>query len=431
MRFRIVAVVAALALPLASAPAAAGEDVTRVLLVGDSVTQGSAGDWTWRYRLWKHLEAAGTPVDFVGPRNDLWDAEQMSPGSQEYVDPAFDTDHAAYWATAYVAQKYAVAELVATYRPEVIVVSYGVNDFFGYWQPAATVLAQAASFVAAARSADPDVDIVLSRIPQTWLTGVPALNEGLPDVATSLDSVRSRVVVTDLPEGVVEYTDTYDPAHLSASGEVKVAAAVADALAGLGVGRPYPRPLPKVPNGPRRPATLTVSAKRSVAHLSWRNPPGATGAYIWMRDVSAGGPWVRLAGPVEKKNTWPAAGLARGHDYEFRLQATKGSAVAEDIFSSTVRITRPPPRVAAVRVISKRRALRLRWWPAWRVGDDVRYLVSWWPDGGRDRLRVRLTDRPRTVLRKLRTGYHYRLRVTAVKNGVAGRGTRATGITLG
>ena len=44
----------------------------RVLLVGDSVTQGSAGDSTWRYRLWKHLEATTAgPVDLVGPRNDL------------------------------------------------------------------------------------------------------------------------------------------------------------------------------------------------------------------------------------------------------------------------------------------------------------------------------------------------------------------------
>ena len=57
-------------------PSAAGaEDVdpVRILLVGDSVTQGSAGDWTWRYRLWKHFDAAGVAVDFVGPRNDLYD----------------------------------------------------------------------------------------------------------------------------------------------------------------------------------------------------------------------------------------------------------------------------------------------------------------------------------------------------------------------
>ncbi|MFC7503453.1 hypothetical protein, partial [Nocardioides sp. GCM10030258] len=39
------------------------DDVVRVLIVGDSVTQGSSGDWTWRYRLWRHLQDAGLAVD--------------------------------------------------------------------------------------------------------------------------------------------------------------------------------------------------------------------------------------------------------------------------------------------------------------------------------------------------------------------------------
>lgn len=429
MRIVAAALAGVMILPLASAPAA-GDGVTTVLLVGDSVTQGSAGDWTWRYRLWKHFEASGTPVDFVGPRNDLWDREQMRPGSQDYVDPAFDTDHAAQWATAFVAQTYPISELVGTYHPDVVVESFGVNDFFGYWQPPAVVLAQAESFVAAARSADPDVDVVLSRLPQTWLTGVPALNDGLPELARSLDSPRSRVVVTATPE-VVEFTDTYDPAHLSATGEVKVAAAMADALAEIGVGRPYPRPLPQVPNGPRLPATLTVSAKGRMADLSWTDPPGATGEYVWMRDASAREPWTRVAGPVEDRDSWRVKGLPKGHDHQFRLQATKGTAVAEDVFSNTVRVRRPPPRIAAVRVTSKRRALRLRWWPKWQVARDVTYRVSWWPERRRGLVRLRVTNRPRTVIHNLRPGHSYRLRVSAVKAGVPGPGHTAVGITLG
>ena len=43
----------------------------RILIVGDSMTQGSAGDWTWRYGLWKHLDDADVDVDFVGPNDDL------------------------------------------------------------------------------------------------------------------------------------------------------------------------------------------------------------------------------------------------------------------------------------------------------------------------------------------------------------------------
>ena len=83
---------------VASTPSSAAPDEpVRILLVGDSMTQESSGDWTWRYRLWQHLTKHGVSVDFVGPRNDLWEYVEAHDGSQAYVDPAFDRDHAAYW----------------------------------------------------------------------------------------------------------------------------------------------------------------------------------------------------------------------------------------------------------------------------------------------------------------------------------------------
>ncbi len=59
-----------------------GDDsATRVLLFGDSITQGRPGDWTWRYRLWQQLRDTGRPVDFVGP------AENLVGDSLDYADP--------------------------------------------------------------------------------------------------------------------------------------------------------------------------------------------------------------------------------------------------------------------------------------------------------------------------------------------------------
>jgi len=432
MRYRIgaAALAGVLALPLAPAPATGEDGVTTLLLTGDSVTQGSAGDWTWRYRLWKHFELTGTPVDFLGPRDDLYDFNHFAPGSYDYADPGFDRDHAAVWASSFTSPSYAVADLVTRFQPDVVVELLGINDLVGNLDQPQTVLAETADYVAQARSADPGVDVVLTALPQTWIVGAEDYNAGLPALAEVLSTPRSRIVVARA-QPLTKFIDTWDPAHLSATGEVKVAAAVADALAVLGIGEPYPRPLPQVPNGPRRPASLRATAGADFADLSWVDPPGATGEYLWMRDVSVGEPWRQVGGPFEKPDTWRAEGLERGHDYEFRLQATKGTAVAADIFSNPVRITRPQPRVAAVQVISKRRALRLRWWPEWQVADDVKYLVSWWPAGRRERLRVRLTGHPRTVIHDLPAGHSYRLRVAALKDGVPGRGTRVLGITLG
>lgn len=34
-----------------------------VMIVGDSITQGKEGDWTWRYRLWEWFNDQGVQVD--------------------------------------------------------------------------------------------------------------------------------------------------------------------------------------------------------------------------------------------------------------------------------------------------------------------------------------------------------------------------------
>lgn len=422
------ALAAALVITLVPATSSSGDELARVLLVGDSVTQGSSGDWTWRYRLWQHLVATGRPVDFVGPRDDLFDAKKPGSSSHDYVDAAFDTDHAAYWQTAFVAPKYPVADLIRQYHPEVIVVGLGLNDLFGYWQSPQAVLEEVREFVEQARSADASVDVVVVGLPQTWIQGAVAFNSGLPDLARDLDTGTSHVVVAT-PDPFVEYEDTYDPAHLSASGEVKLTAAVADALAGLGFGSTYPRPLPQVPNGPRLPASLSLKGAAGSATLTWSNPPGATGEYIWQRDISTDSAWRKLAGPVAE-STWHVTGLQRGHDYAFRLQATKGSAVARDIFSSEVRFTRPPPRIAGVQVTSRRHALRVRWWPRWQVAGDVRYTISWRRKGDRGQPQIRQTGSPRFVIRRLPTHQEYRLVVRAWKGGVPGPRTRFAGIPV-
>ena len=122
----------AVALLLAAAPQPAARaslpEPVRILLVGDSVTQGSSGDWTWRYRLWQHLVADGVGVDLVGPSDDLYDNVTGQRGSHEYVDPAFDQDHAARWGMQFATQDVPVADLVAEYHPDVVVEGLGLND---------------------------------------------------------------------------------------------------------------------------------------------------------------------------------------------------------------------------------------------------------------------------------------------------------------
>lgn len=39
----------------------------KVMVVGDSISHGHEGDYTWRYRLWQWFNTQGVAATFVGP----------------------------------------------------------------------------------------------------------------------------------------------------------------------------------------------------------------------------------------------------------------------------------------------------------------------------------------------------------------------------
>ena len=344
----------------ASARQASGEPL-RVLIVGDSVTQGSAGDFTWRYRLWAHLTAGGAAVDFVGPRDDLQDNIDGGAGSQDYADPAFDRDHAARWGQTlafFVRDVAPIEDLVATYHPDVVIEMLGVNDLTFLTHSADRVASDMRAFVAKARSADPAVDVVLGHLSQTWYDKVPEFNALLDGLAIELDDATSRVTTAAVDTGFALQLDTWDPAHPNAQGEVLIAAAMADALAGLGLATPYPRPVPVVPLGPRQAAVVQATATDGGASLTWTGPPGADHEIVWLRDVSLHQGWTPLPDRVAAKTT-TLSGLTNGHTYAVTLQPVKGYwPAADDVRSAVVRVRPlppPPGEVVLTRAWSPRR----------------------------------------------------------------------------
>lgn len=392
--------------------AAAPSGPVRILLVGDSVTQGSAGDWTWRYRLHQHLTAAGVPFDLVGPRNDLYDDVTSTHGSLAYVDPVFDSDHAARWGMWVGLPDVPIGTLVATYDPDVVVEMLGANDVLS-GDPPELVVQRVADFVEEARSAKPTVDVVLAEATQHWFAGVPELNAGLDEVAASSTSADSAVVVADTATGYQPGPDTWDNSHPNARGEVRIAAAVADSLHLLGVGPPAARPLALPQVGPRTGAWLSARAGDGSAELQWTGPPGATAQYVWLRDRTLGEPWRRLPVPVTG-SSWSTGWLSNGHLYDFRLQPVKGDDEPEGrVFSNVQTLT---PRAAAptsLRAVAGRRCARLSWA---RVGGASDYRVRLQRATGW--ALVARTARPRAVVQDLPAARSWRFAVTATRDGV-------------
>ncbi|UAL28317.1 hypothetical protein K8W59_10460 [Nocardioides rotundus] len=237
-RRRRVAVLAGVLLA-ASALAGCEKDGTgdgvRIMLVGDSITQGRVGDWTWRYRLARTLEDQGVSFDLVGPEDGVYDERTGDVGADGYRDPDFDTDHAARWGATYADLGPDIADQVEDERAQIVVNALGTNDLLRDGRSPAQVARSAETLVANARSVDARVDVVLVHIPGRT-RDAEDLNARLDALADRLDRPDSRVVTGTVPGGYLTDEDLYDGLHPDASGERKIARGVARALAEVGVG---------------------------------------------------------------------------------------------------------------------------------------------------------------------------------------------------
>src|SRR5213595_3090395 len=109
------------------------ERMLRFMPVGDSMTIGSAGEHTWRYRMWEHLcETYGGPFALVGPRETLYDKATDAPVSYEYADPDFPRAHLAGWGEGWLHMAPLIGEAVLSCRADVLLVSLGLIDLGFY-----------------------------------------------------------------------------------------------------------------------------------------------------------------------------------------------------------------------------------------------------------------------------------------------------------
>lgn len=216
--------------------------------VGDSMTIGSAGEHTWRYRMWQHLrDTYGRPFALVGPRETLHDKATDTPTSYEYADPDFPRAHLAGWGEGWLHMAPLIGDAVRSYRADVLLVSLGLIDL-GFYTNAEQTAENTRRFIAEARSANPRVRmVILPVIPNVraeedpeFATQVTLFNELLAKTVANLDEPRSPLLLASPPASYDINLDTYDGTHPNANGEHKIAEAFAEAMyQGWGVGEGY------------------------------------------------------------------------------------------------------------------------------------------------------------------------------------------------
>jgi hypothetical protein len=324
------------------------------MVVGDSISQGSSGDYTWRYRLYEHLVSDGLTPQMVGPSNWLFNNVTSVQGDCTYADPVFENAHDATWGRMLADEMTTIQGEVSQSQPDYLLVLLGINDLsFGRTDVAGTE-ANLRTFVANARAGNPKIKIVLGLLlpkasePAGLTAQVAQYNGDLPGIAAQLSTSSSPVVVADDASAINTATDLWDGTHPNAEGEIKIAAGFADALASdFGLGSAYPTPLPTVPTGPLVAPQLTVTPGDGQAQLSWTLTPGATGYMVWQENVTAGETtFYELPYPLTASNDpWTAGLLLDGGNYQYKLQACKG--VNCGAFSNTVSVTPTGPTPAA------------------------------------------------------------------------------------
>ncbi|MGF7239408.1 MAG: GDSL-type esterase/lipase family protein [Frankia sp.] len=328
----------------AAAPAAATP--VKIMVVGDSISQGHTGDYTWRYRFWQHLKADQVSFDLVGPKTTVWDATNAA-GTNLYLDPNFDQDHDAVWGEPVIKEKDTIAAEMAQANPDVLLVDLGVNDMSWGYTDAAGTAANMATFIANARSTNPTIKIVLSELTPRGSTSSGAsnaiiadYNSRLLDLANQLSTTQSPVVIANPTVGFTPDTDTYDGTHPTPSGEYKIAAAFSDALANdFGIGQPFGA-IPAAPAWPLPPTTLSAAPGNGQMTLTWTPTPGADGYYVYQRDITTGGQFQQLPLSVPGPS-FTGGYLTNGHTYEYALATIRGTTIGP--LSTTTRVTPTAP----------------------------------------------------------------------------------------
>ncbi|MDX3117220.1 MULTISPECIES: SGNH/GDSL hydrolase family protein [Streptomyces] len=210
----------------------------RFMPVGDSMTIGSTGEHTWRYRLWQHLCAEyGGPFTLVGPRETLYDKATESPSSYAYAEPDFPRGHLAGWGEGWAHMTPLIGEAVRRSRADVLLVSLGLIDL-GFYTNAEQTAQNARLFVAEARAANPRIAMVWLPVihnvraanDEPFAAQVARFNELLAKTAADLDEPASPILLASVPPTWDIDTDTYDGTHPNAGGEHQLASAFAEAM---------------------------------------------------------------------------------------------------------------------------------------------------------------------------------------------------------
>ncbi|KAL4871031.1 SGNH hydrolase-type esterase domain-containing protein [Aspergillus spectabilis] len=344
------------------------------MFVGDSITHGYEGDFTWRYRLWEWLDAQNVAAEFVGPHSGTKPAESAAKaypkppeleGEPTLTDPvhtdgeyakdvssSFSRNHCAVWGWQAAQIKNEIADIVSAHKPDYLLLLAGFNDL-GWWVsgPEGT-LQSIKSVIDNARKSNPSIKILVGNVVQrTLLSGVndelPAktslynalLASAVPGWSTSSSPIRLVDVASNYncrPEGCPH---GYDGLHPNSDGEFAIAQAFSRVLYSefhIGSG-----PITTT-NGPKRtastPSNFKVTAVPEGIEVSWDSVFGAR-SYDYRAQRQTFG-WSQLSLPY---NGWWETWVVDDEEWSFQVRTSMGDGDENKSPWTTVKTVKAHP----------------------------------------------------------------------------------------
>ncbi|MBD3320365.1 MAG: hypothetical protein GF350_04635 [Chitinivibrionales bacterium] len=200
---------------------------TRIMPIGNSITEGDGGDATYRYFLWHLLIDNGYDVDLVGTNYGAKD------GPSPYD---FDQDHQGEWGIQAGQVLPEIGDQARATLPDMVLIHLGTNDI-GHDNDIPGETAETCAhrtslelmdIIDTLRSVNPDVVVFLAQIiPAYFDDWVRVLNDSIAFYGNAQSTARLPVIIVDqynaLDYVVAPDGDYKDGLHPNQNGEEKMA----------------------------------------------------------------------------------------------------------------------------------------------------------------------------------------------------------------
>ncbi|MBC8109318.1 MAG: NPCBM/NEW2 domain-containing protein [Anaerolineae bacterium] len=290
---------------------------TRIMPLGDSITEQFAPRESYRYYLWNSLQSSGfRDIDFVGSLRGVLGGAP--------ADANFDLDHEGHtgWRADELAAK--TEEWARTFRPDIVLLHVGTNDIL-QGQSVASTINELGQIIDCLRIGNPNVTILFSKIipNQQNPSATAALNDAIPNLVNQKNRSESRVILVDQSAGFDLNRDTFDGLHPNESGERKIASRFFTELQPL-LSNPAPAPVPAPV-----PTHVPLTGTTFLNELNWSSASNGLGPVEKNRSVGEGLPNDGQTQSIRGRRYGRGLGTHAGSRIDYRLDGKQKWFAAE------------------------------------------------------------------------------------------------------